>query len=385
MIRRLRVALVVAPLLVATPFLVTRPAQTLPLFARQYSMPCTSCHIAFPRLNAFGMTFRQNGYRMPGDKGTSPWEQKMFPFSVVANVGASYSSVDADTGGGTRVRMSHTEFVQNAVEFHSAGTLGPKITFHIDNGFATDTGVLTTVMAFVQFDDLKGDGDLNLKAGIYDAEVPFLSNARASTLNEYVTPASLDAAGFELNGTHQGWTYAAGLINSERTTGKTGSTSMNNLENTYVWVMKEVHGQLVAVRALLDQQDPRKADASSSQHVMAQAAAFLNGKRWVVIPGFTTDHFADPLPGETDQLQTGLVEGLYALDSGSRWWLTARWELQHTPKADAVTEMDRAVETLNLSCYLNPNARVGVDWSHDQDNAGGPKTDAAQLFVHIGY
>jgi hypothetical protein len=385
MIRRLRFVLAAAPLLVLAPLLMARSAEPLPLFARQNNVPCTTCHLAFPRLNSFGMNFRQNGYRMPGDPGQSPWEQKMFPFSIVANVGAAYTSVDADTGGGQRVKMSTSSYVQNGVEFHSAGTLAPRVSFHVDNGFATDTGVLMSGMAFVQFDDVKGDGDINIKTGIYDAEIPFVSDSRKTTLSEYLTPNTLDGAGIELNGTHQGWTYAAGLINSERTIGKPNSTSLNNLENTYVWVMKEVRGQLVAARVFMDRQDPRTSGTDASQHLMTQASVYLNGKRWVLIPGVTLDHYADPLSGETDKLQTGLLEGLYQLDTNARWWLTARWELQHTPSATGVTEMDHGAETVNLAYYLNPNARIAFDWTHDHDNVGGPRTDAAQVFVHIGY
>ncbi len=40
-------------------------AQALPIFARQFNLTCTTCHIAFPQLNAFGRKFKELGYRMP--------------------------------------------------------------------------------------------------------------------------------------------------------------------------------------------------------------------------------------------------------------------------------------------------------------------------------
>lgn len=35
-------------------------AQAIPAFARQYQMSCSLCHSAFPRLSAFGETFRDD-------------------------------------------------------------------------------------------------------------------------------------------------------------------------------------------------------------------------------------------------------------------------------------------------------------------------------------
>ena len=42
------------------------PASALPAFARKYKTSCTTCHIGFPKLNAFGESFRNNGYQFPG-------------------------------------------------------------------------------------------------------------------------------------------------------------------------------------------------------------------------------------------------------------------------------------------------------------------------------
>ena len=42
-----------------------------PGLARQYNASCSMCHIAFPRLNAFGQEFAGNGMRMDGGKGSA--------------------------------------------------------------------------------------------------------------------------------------------------------------------------------------------------------------------------------------------------------------------------------------------------------------------------
>src|SRR5215471_3355356 len=101
-------------------FFAPRTGVALPLFARKYEMQCTQCHVAFPRLNAFGMQFRQNGYRIGDDKGTSPWETKEFPLSLVGNVGIQYLRNEETPPGGPKVHSSTLQFAQNAVEFHTA-------------------------------------------------------------------------------------------------------------------------------------------------------------------------------------------------------------------------------------------------------------------------
>ncbi len=42
-------------------------ASAIPAFARRYETSCTTCHVMPPKLNAFGMAFKNNGYRIPGD------------------------------------------------------------------------------------------------------------------------------------------------------------------------------------------------------------------------------------------------------------------------------------------------------------------------------
>lgn len=41
------------------------PASAIPIFAQRYRLHCTACHSVLPELNAFGIYFRQHGYRLP--------------------------------------------------------------------------------------------------------------------------------------------------------------------------------------------------------------------------------------------------------------------------------------------------------------------------------
>ena len=45
----------------------TLDAQAIPAFARQEGVKCSSCHNAWPQLNAKGRSYKENGYRFSGD------------------------------------------------------------------------------------------------------------------------------------------------------------------------------------------------------------------------------------------------------------------------------------------------------------------------------
>jgi len=380
-----RLALLVPLLALTWALLAPGPAQALPLFARKYSMPCAQCHVAFPRLNDFGMKFKQRGYILEGAEGESPWESSSFPLSLIGNVGMSIVGTDSLNEGRSRQRTTQVQFQQNAVEFHTAGTLAKKISFHFDNGFATDTGVLETGMAFVQFDDLAKDGALNLRAGIYDAEIPYLSSARRTTLADYLAPVTRDAQGFELNGERQGWTYAFGLMNSGRTHGAPRDRTLNRLEDTYLWVMRDIRGQLVTARVLADRQDARRVSDSHSLHMQFDLSALLALKRLSLIPAYVLETHSDPDLETPDRVHHGMLEALLPLDPEGRWILTGRYELQHTPKTALLAEADQWLGALNVGCYVNSNAKIGLEWAHSGNNVGEPFVDAAQAYVQVGY
>lgn len=361
------------------------PAQSLPLFARDLKVACTTCHMAFPRLNEFGMRFKQNGYRMPGTMGTSPWEKEHFPLSLVGNVGAHWTRTDADTGGPARAISTTSGFGQNWVEFHTAGTLAEKVTFHFDNGFANDTGVLESGMAFVQFDDVAADGKLNVKVGIFDGEIPYISDARRTTMSGYLTDWTQDNQGIELNGAGSSWLYAAGVVNSTRTQGKAGSNNLNQLEDVYGWLSREIGNSMVTARVRLERQDPRAADKDASLHTQTDLSAYLSPEsgRFAVIPAVTLEHFGD-VTTEKD-VDTGMLEAISTLGKDGKWVATGRFEDRRTLAAGGLDASNLTQTALDLAYYVNPNARVGLDWTHLAEDHGGPKQDQLQAFVHVGY
>jgi hypothetical protein len=391
-IRWLRLVVVLAPLVaLGVRWCSPPPAATLPLFARKYSFQCTQCHYAFPRLNAFGMAFKQNGYRLPGAKGESPWESTTFPLSLLGNVGYAYTRTDAVDSTGGRSTFATSTFQQNDVEFHSAGTLAPEVTFRFDNSFEGVDLPLTSGQAFVQFDDLVHDGRMNMRVGVYDADILYLADSRRMTLTHYLSPITLGGLGVELNGRQSGWTWAGGVINSDRTIGKPTDKSLNNFEDVYAFVTRDVvRGQLASARVFVDQQDPRRPDKRSAQHLQVDVNAFLNGKGWWVIPGFTYEHFADADFSQFDKQETALLDSGLLFGPSDRWAATARFELQHHPKFDfegvtAFPEADLTQLTGNVGYYVNPNAKLVLEYNRIHDNVQGPRVDQIQAYVFVGY
>ena len=60
-----RSSFAVMMLVVCSTFLTVSTAVAIPTFARKYKTSCSTCHYAFPKLNAFGKAFKNNGYRYP--------------------------------------------------------------------------------------------------------------------------------------------------------------------------------------------------------------------------------------------------------------------------------------------------------------------------------
>ena len=50
----------------------------IPAFARKYSMPCSSCHEAWPKLSPFGQQFNDNGYQMGNERDTPIYQSPSY-------------------------------------------------------------------------------------------------------------------------------------------------------------------------------------------------------------------------------------------------------------------------------------------------------------------
>jgi hypothetical protein len=126
-----------------------KTASAVPVFSRKYHTSCQTCHVIFPKLNAFGEAFRLNGYRMPGETeeqvkqvpvslGSEAyaklWPKMVYPSTLPGNVPFAlnvkfanvYASVQDDSGH----QILHNDFqFPQEVNLFAAGTLGNHMSF----------------------------------------------------------------------------------------------------------------------------------------------------------------------------------------------------------------------------------------------------------------
>jgi len=159
-------------------------AHAVPAFARKYQTSCQTCHIVFPKLNAFGEAFRLRGYRMPGeteDMVKQPpvtlgapaykklWPQAVWPGEIsntvplavnVKMADVNTSSVN-DDGSVSRV-LNDLQFPQE-VNIFGAGTLGEHVSYFSEVTFGENADGSVAVElehARIQFDSPFGPEDL---------------------------------------------------------------------------------------------------------------------------------------------------------------------------------------------------------------------------------
>jgi hypothetical protein len=68
-----------ASLLVAALILAAPNAEATPKFARQTGQNCSFCHSGVPRLNDTGLSFKNNGFRLPNGNDTPGKDHKEAP------------------------------------------------------------------------------------------------------------------------------------------------------------------------------------------------------------------------------------------------------------------------------------------------------------------
>ena len=220
--------------------------QALPSFARKYQTSCTTCHVIVPKLNAFGVAFRNNGYRVPYNDekfvkqedtslGAPAWKQVwphgIWPSSIAGQVPLSVGLVSQVNV--TPESQVTTDFVfPEHLQVHGAGTLGESVSYLASLHFmfldsTTDTQFMRGHIAFHR---LHGDPLLNLRVGRFEVgATPFSRFTKKLTTTDYMAAqyqtisggfqASNPQSGVELFGAQTGpWNrggfeYAIGLVN----------------------------------------------------------------------------------------------------------------------------------------------------------------------------
>ncbi len=212
------------PLLILVALAVFWPgdSRAIPAFSRKYGFECTMCHSAFPRLNDFGVRYRENGYRIPGGESREKTVLQG-PVPVALRTSAGYTSDRFSDETSPDVN----QFQLEGLDLLAGGLMGRAIGFFVvytpriesSRGVAGQEGTLES--AAVVFPDL-GTSWLNLRAGRFEPEYVASSVKRRLSISPYEIYDFTFARGIPLSDTQSGlevfghgWKglrYAAGLL-----------------------------------------------------------------------------------------------------------------------------------------------------------------------------
>ncbi len=167
-----RIALL--PVLLAAPVflvgLLAADAEAFPAFARKHNLKCSACHEAWPKLNDFGLEYRDNGYQM----GTGKDEPILYPpefWPVSLRVKTGFEDVEKSRQSTDRGRrtVETRNFKVPDVILLGGGTLARDLSFFVDVEFEKVKEVKEE-FASVRFSNILASPLLNLKFGLIELD-----------------------------------------------------------------------------------------------------------------------------------------------------------------------------------------------------------------------
>jgi len=191
-------------LLLSMALVTVTPATAIPAFARKYATSCQTCHIAYPKLNAYGEAFRLLGYRLPGeteDQVKQPptalgsdaykrvWPNAVWPATIPSHVPLAVVSQFL-----VQSTNENDDFIfPSEVALVAAGTSGANISYFgeiafeqeaEDGTFDSEAGVEHIDVRFIR--PIHNSLAFNLKVGAFQPElVQAFDHARRLTVANY--------------------------------------------------------------------------------------------------------------------------------------------------------------------------------------------------------
>ena len=298
-------------------FAVAERAAALPIFARRYETSCTSCHVVPPKLNAFGIAFRNNGYRIPLNEekfikspdvalGAPAWK-KLWPKAVWPGSISSVPPLAIRVITDVNVRPSAPVNVNfdfpNGIIGYFAGAAGDSFSYFGNVFLLGSTSQLFLDRAYGQFriaPDSPGQNWLTLKIGRIDTRAePFSNTFRRTTAQNFgagdfrVTAngfgfrdhdAGIEAWGAVTGpGNRGGVEYAGGLVQ-----GTNGRPENNNFKD-YYGTLSYKFGGLGVVGSRTETNVQANTAEGYTETAVSVGAFMYNGKSQPTITGVTED------------------------------------------------------------------------------------------------
>ncbi len=251
-------------------FFTPREAKALPIFARKYKTSCSTCHTLIPKLNQFGIAFRNNGYRIPVNDekflkeqdvelGAPAWKTMwpkngIWPGKISEHVPIALRGV-LDTNIKTSGNVKLNFDFPNEFAMYMAGTLGDSLSFLGEVEFKGGGGPppggterIELSLMQLNFNRLWGTNLLNLRIGRFEPiATPFSRFWRRTTsadfnVSEFRPVSGISTAqfrdrqmGVELYGARTGLDNRGGLEWGIGVVNGTGTLGDNNSQKDFQW------------------------------------------------------------------------------------------------------------------------------------------------------
>jgi len=176
-------ALIVFPLIL---FCNPTPSRAFPAFARKYGLPCSACHEAWPMLNVFGQTFKDNGYQLMNDRDSPIWQNPSYwpvTFRITPNWHLdSTNKVAVDQPDGTiEQNVTQNGFDTSGLDILSGGTLYQNISFLLVPS-SDNTGAFHFESVNARLDNIGNSPWFNVKFGKFELD-NIISEKRILTIS----------------------------------------------------------------------------------------------------------------------------------------------------------------------------------------------------------
>jgi hypothetical protein len=295
------------------------PVSALPMFARRYETSCTTCHIMPPKLNAFGIAFRNNGFRIPINEekfvktpdvalGAPAWK-KLWPKAVWPGAITSVPPIAIRATLDVNFRPTTPTNVNfdfpNGLTGYFAGAAGDSFSYFGSIFLAGATNQIFLDRAYGQFrltPDTPGANFLTLKVGRIDTRAEPFSNTfrRISAQNFVASDFRVTTNGFgfrdhdsgleawgAVTGPHNkgGVEYAAGVVQ-----GTNGRPENNNFKDYYGAVSYKFGGLGVVGSRTETNEQPTSPEGYQETSISFGGFGY-HGKNQPTLTGVTEDSF----------------------------------------------------------------------------------------------
>ncbi len=163
------------------------PGRAIPAFARKYGLPCSACHEAWPMLNVFGQTFKDNGYQLMNDRDSPIWQNPSYwpaTFRMTPNwhrESTSQVAVDGPNGSQIPEELNVNGFDLSGLDFHTGGTLYKNYSFYLLPS-SDNTGAFHFETVMARIDNIGNSPWFNFKLGKFELD-NIISEKRILTLS----------------------------------------------------------------------------------------------------------------------------------------------------------------------------------------------------------